>query len=85
MAGPLLAGQRQGDDDLVLARLAAGHREEGALGPGPGQQRQETEQEEPGRSIVTGHWAPGDFRCFDARHSVISPRSILRYSYIMYL
>ena len=47
--GRPLAGAGQGDllDDLVLVRLALGHREEGALGPGPGHQRQEAQQQLP--------------------------------------
>ena len=47
--GRPLAGAGEGDllDDLVLVRLALGHRDQGALGPGPGQQRQETQQQLP--------------------------------------
>ena len=51
--GPLVAGQGQCEDHLGGVGLAAGHRDQGALGPGQGHQGQEAEQGE------HGHWSPG--------------------------
>ena len=47
--GRPLAGAGEGDllDDLVLIGQTLGHRDQGALGPGPGQQGQETQQQLP--------------------------------------
>ena len=49
-----VAGYGQGHDDLGRVGLAAGHREEGALGPGQGQEWQEVEEIQ-----EHGHWSPG--------------------------
>ena len=53
-ASPGVAGCGQGHDDLGRVGLAAGHREEGALGPGQGQERQEVQEIQ-----EHGHWSPG--------------------------
>ena len=49
-----LTGYGQGHDDLGRVGLAPGHRQEGALGPGQGQERQEVEEIQ-----EHGHWSPG--------------------------
>ena len=51
--GPLVAGQGQGEDHLGGVGLAAGHRDQGALGPGQGHQGQEIQEME------HRHWSPG--------------------------
>ena len=51
--GPLAAGQGQGEDHLGRVGLAAGHRDQGALGLGQGQQGQETKE------IEHRHWSTG--------------------------
>ena len=43
----LVAGQGDGHDHPGWVRVALRHGEEGALGPGPGHQRQETQQQLP--------------------------------------
>ena len=42
--GPLVTGQGQGEDHLGRVGLAAGHRDQGALGPGQGCQGEEGDQ-----------------------------------------